>query len=170
VQQSVSGPEGDSPKQNDARQAASWLRGYARFLSSWRPSACWGYAGYRWISTINGQRWGLLAGLLVGMVLGLYRLVRKAAARPVRRDELVAVNLLALVAVSPWPSGSDILRRGRGGELSAWVDVGGGGYLPGGRLRGRQCPWSVAARRWPTYVGQAAFSVGRSFVCWSQAR
>jgi F0F1-type ATP synthase assembly protein I len=83
VQRSVSGPEGDSPKQNDARQAASWLRGYAQVFEFLATLGLLGYAGYRLDQHYKWQRWGLLVGLLVGMVLGLYRLVRESG-RPGR--------------------------------------------------------------------------------------
>ncbi len=74
----MSGSDHNQKEQNDSRQAASWLRGYAQVFEFLAALALLGYVGYRLDQHYGWQPWGLLTGLLVGMVIGLYRMTRES--------------------------------------------------------------------------------------------
>ena len=73
----MSGSEDKHNEQNDRRLAASWWRGYAAVFEFLGGLALLGYVGHRLDQRYGWQPWGLLVGLIAGMVLGLYRMVRE---------------------------------------------------------------------------------------------
>ncbi len=70
-------PEGDEQRP-DPQGPANWLRMYAAVFEFLAYLGGFGYLGY-WLDLRNGWTpWGLLAGLFVGLALGLWRLVDTA--------------------------------------------------------------------------------------------
>ncbi len=68
--------EDDEQREQD-RLPLSWIRMYALVLEFLAYLAVCGYAGW-WLDERRGWRpWGLLGGLIVGLTVGLYRLIRE---------------------------------------------------------------------------------------------
>ncbi len=73
----VSGSEGENDKQNDSRLAASWIRQYTLVFEFLGALGLLGYGGYRLDQRYGWEPWGLLVGLLTGMGVGLYLMMRE---------------------------------------------------------------------------------------------
>lgn len=73
---SVPEPEDKNKDKKDAQLAASWIRQYTLVFEFLAALALLGYLGHHLDERYGWQPWGLLTGLLLGMVLGLYRMVR----------------------------------------------------------------------------------------------
>ena len=70
------GSQDDERREQD-RLPLNWVRMYALVLEFLAYLAIFGYAG-RWLDERRGwQPWGLLGGLLVGLTIGLYRMIRE---------------------------------------------------------------------------------------------
>lgn len=70
--------EDDNDERNDSRLVASWVRQYTLVFEFLAALALLGYLGHRLDQHYGWQRWGLLTGLLVGMTIGLYRMIRES--------------------------------------------------------------------------------------------
>ena len=71
-------PKDKNQDKKDARIVASWIRQYTLVFEFLAALALLGYLGYRLDQRYGWEPWGLLTGLLVGMVIGLYRMVRES--------------------------------------------------------------------------------------------
>lgn len=67
--------ENDRP---DQRLPTNWVRGYALVFEFLAYLGVLGYIGWQLDARKETQPWGLLGGLLLGMILGLIRMVREA--------------------------------------------------------------------------------------------
>jgi len=73
----VSGSQGENNDQNDSRLVASWIRQYTLVFEFLGALGLLGYAGYRLDRRYGWEPWGLLVGLLAGMGVGLYLMIRQ---------------------------------------------------------------------------------------------
>jgi F0F1-type ATP synthase assembly protein I len=75
----VSSPnQGDKDDRRGQGLPLGWLRMYALVLEFLAYLGVLGYAGW-WLDRRYGwQPWALLAGLFVGLAVGLYRLIRES--------------------------------------------------------------------------------------------
>jgi F0F1-type ATP synthase assembly protein I len=71
-------PDSQDDEQGEKeRLPLNWVRMYALVLEFLAYLAIFGYAGWRLDERRGWQPWGLLSGLIVGMTIGLYRLIRE---------------------------------------------------------------------------------------------
>ena len=75
----VSSPKksGDNDRRNQ-RLPVGWLRMYALVLEFLAYLGVLGYAGWWLDRRYDWHPWGMLGGLLLGLAVGLYRMVREA--------------------------------------------------------------------------------------------
>jgi F0F1-type ATP synthase assembly protein I len=74
----VSSPQKSRDDDRRGRLPLSWLRMYALVLEFLAYLGVLGYIGW-WLEQRYGwQPWGLLGGLLLGLAVGLYRMIRES--------------------------------------------------------------------------------------------
>lgn len=57
---------------------ASWVRQYTMVLEFLGMLAVLGYVGYRIDQRYGSQPWGIMGGLMLALVVGVYRMIRES--------------------------------------------------------------------------------------------